>query len=200
MQTYERRYDMKAETNFAHPRPSAVSALTLLALCGPVLLAAPALAQTASQAQPAAPASNAFRDHARQAGVARCATLYEALGQTLTAGSTYSVNSQWSDDAPDAHVVQGVVGMNYNLSDLKTQAAGVVLAAPAGQSCEGNMVRVAPFQEPCAQVVARLPQGSAQVANLSGTPLYQLGGNAGQALLVPNGNGCIVVSVAFMAG
>ena len=195
---------MKAETKSDHPRRTSASALAILALSGPILLAVPAhaLAQATppAQAQPAAPASNAFRDHARQAGVARCANLYEALGQTLTAGSTYAVNSQWSDEAPDAHAVQGVVGMNYNLSDYKTQAAGVVVAAPAAQGCEGNMVRVAPFQQPCAQVVARLPQGSAQVATLAGTPLYQLGGNAGQVLLVPNGNGCIVVSVAYMAG
>lgn len=142
-----------------------------------------------------------FRSHAGQAGLGQCANLYQQLGQGLTAGASYAVNTQWDRSAPNAHAVQGLVGMSYDVKDYKAQAAGVVFASPVGQKCEGNLVRVAPIQKSCAEVARTLPGGSALFQNLSGTPLYNLGGNRGEALLVPSGNNtCVVVTIAHMAG
>ena len=56
--------------------------------------------------------------------------------------------------------------------------------------------RVAPFQRACKDVVAMLPAGSVTAGSLSGVPLYNLGGNKGQAMLVAAGNACVVVTVA----
>lgn len=174
------------------------------------LFTAPAnAAQTAPQAKiapagpppPAAPASTPFRAHAGQAGLHQCANLYQALGQALTPGANYAVSTQWDKNGPNAHTVQGVVGMTYDLQDYKAQGGGVVFASPIGQACEGNLVRVAPVQKPCPEVARTLPSGSRLSQNLSGTPLYDLGGNnAFQALLIPSTNMCIVVTVAHMAG
>jgi len=160
--------------------------------------------QSAAQSQraapaPAAQATDAFRQQAEQLGVQRCANLFSAIGQTATAGSTYAVQVHANRDNPDAHAVQGVAGINYDTPEIRGQAAGIVLAAPVGNACEGQMVRVAPFQEPCPQIVSLLPAGSTEAAKLAGVPLYNLGGNQGQALLVTSGNSCVVVTVAQMA-
>jgi hypothetical protein len=143
---------------------------------------------------------NPFQAHVAQAGVRTCANLFATLGQALTAGSTYAIQTQWDKTAPDTHAVQAVAGMSYNLPDYKTQAAGIVYASPVGQTCEGGFVRVAPFQKSCQEVAQGLPKGSVPADNLSNTSLFNLANNGGQALLVPTGNTCIVVSVARMGG
>ncbi|TPI38493.1 hypothetical protein FJW07_14650 [Mesorhizobium sp. B3-1-9] len=143
---------------------------------------------------------NPFQAHVAQAGVRTCANLFTTLGQALTAGSTYAVQTQWDKTSPDAHAVQAVAGMSYDLPDYKTQAAGVVFASPVGQTCEGGFVRVAPFQRSCQEVAGTLPKGSLLADNLSKTMLFNLANNGGQALLVPTGNTCVVVSVARMGG
>jgi hypothetical protein len=102
---------------------------------------------------------NPFQAHAAQAGVRTCANLFATLGEALTAGSTYAVQTQWDKTSPDTHAVQAVAGMSYNLPDYKTQAAGIVYASPVGQTCEGGFVRVAPFQKSCQEVAQALPKG-----------------------------------------
>jgi len=157
-------------------------------------------AETGPAAAGASANNNPFQAHVAQAGVRTCANLFATLGQALTAGSTYAVQTQWDNTSPDTHAVQAVAGMSYNLPDYKTQAAGVVFASPVGQTCEGGFVRVAPFQRSCQEVAGTLPKGSLPADNLSNTMLFNLANNGGQALLVPTGNTCIVVSVARMGG
>ncbi|TIQ34241.1 MAG: hypothetical protein E5X48_19230 [Mesorhizobium sp.] len=143
---------------------------------------------------------NPFQAHVTQAGVRTCANLFATLGQVLTAGSTYAVQTQWDKSSPDTHALQAVAGMSYDLPDYKTQAAGVVFASPVGQTCEGGFVRIAPFQKSCQEVAQTLPKGSVATDNLANTVLFNLANGGGQALLVPTGNTCIVVSVARMGG
>lgn len=146
--------------------------------------------------QAAAPAAtNLFQDQAGKLGARQCAALYAALGQGMTQGAAFSVKTETNEESPNTHMVQGVVGMNYNLPELKGPAGGIVLAAPAAQGCEGYLVRVAPFQKPCADVVRSLPAGSVGEQTLSGVPQYRLGGNQGQALMIPSGAGCVVVTL-----
>lgn len=150
-------------------------------------------------AQQAAPApANLFQDQAGKLGARKCAGLYAALGQGMTQGAAYTLKTETSKEAPDAHIVQGVVGMAYNLPDLKGPAGGIVLATPMPKGCEGYMVRVAPFQKPCAEVLRLLPAGSVEEQRLSGVPQYRLGGNQGQALVIPSGSTCVVVTLAGM--
>lgn len=85
--------------------------------------------------------------------------------------------------------------MTYNLSDLKGQAAAVVSVSPVQNGCEGQFVRVVPFQSDCGQVLQKLPAGSKSIGNMSGVPLYDLGGNRGQALMISSGKTCVVVSI-----
>lgn len=149
--------------------------------------------------QAAAPATaNLFQDQASKLGARQCAALYAALGQSVIQGAAFTVKTETNKDAPDAHIVQGVVGMTYNLPDLKGQAGGIVLAAPAAKGCEGYLVRVAPFQKSCAEMTRSLPAGSVGEQTLSGVAQYRLGGNQGQALMIPNGSACVVVTLAGM--
>lgn len=173
-------------------RLTAVAAMVGVAFAGGAGVSA--LAQQAAAPAAASP----FQEQAGKLGARKCASLYAALGQGLTQGAAFAVKTEADKTSPDAHIVQGVVGMTYNLPDLKGQAGGAVLAAPGAQGCEGYMVRVAPFQKPCGEMVRALPAGSAGERMLSGVAQYRLGGNQGQVLMIPSGSGCVVVTLAGM--
>jgi hypothetical protein len=179
-------------------RSRAFATLLGLALIGHICAFAP-LAAAATAAPANAPANvDLFRDQANKLGARTCANVYEALGQGLTHGAGFAVKTEADPSAPDAHIVQGVMGMTYDLPDLKGPAGGVVLAAPGTGGCEGYLVRVAPFQKPCAEVVSLLPAGSTAGQALSGVWRYQLAGNQGQALMIPSGSTCVVVTLSGM--
>ena len=173
--------------------------LTALAAVIGVAFAGGAGVSALAQQAAAPKAANLFQEQAGKLGARKCASLYAALGQGMTQGAAYTLKTETSKEAPDTHMVQGVVGMTYNLPELKGSAGGVLLATPMGQGCEGYMVRVAPFQKPCAEVLRMLPAGSVEEQRLSGVPQYRLGGNQGQALVIPNGATCVVVTLTGMA-
>ncbi|AEH86545.1 hypothetical protein [Mesorhizobium opportunistum] len=156
---------------------------------------------TAAQASTPSPAlpDTPFLEHVKQAGVQACSTVYPVLGQILTTGTKYSVKSLWNDQAADKHAVQAFVGMDYASERYNGPAAGVVFASPTASGCEGAMVRVAPFASPCADIPAILPQGSKITDHLGQVEVYELGGNSGEALLLPTGKSCVVISVASAA-
>jgi len=171
-----------------------------LLVAGQQALAAQSVPNASANTPAQAPQSaDAFRQQADKLGVRQCANLFSALGQVVTLGSTYAVQAQADGKAPDKHPVQGVAGIAYNTPGYSGQAAGVVMAAPVGKSCEGQLVRVAPFQQSCAEVIKLFPQGSTAAGNLSGVPLYNLGGNQGQAMMIANGPSCVVVTIARVA-
>ncbi|TPK68328.1 MULTISPECIES: hypothetical protein [unclassified Mesorhizobium] len=153
---------------------------------------------TAAQARTAPPAlpDSPFLEHVKQAGVQACSTIFPVLGQVLTTGSKYSVKSLWNDQAADKHAVQALVGMDYSTEKYSGPAAGVVFASPTASGCEGAMVRVAPFASPCSEIPSVLPQGSKITDHLGQVEVYELGGNSGEALLLPTGNSCVVISIA----
>lgn len=157
----------------------------------------PAVAGTNEANQKAA--DTPFLQHAKQAGLQTCSTIFPALGELLTNGTQFSIQSAWNSEAPDKHVVQALVGMDYATESYSGPAAGVVFAAPTGSACEGTMMRVAPFSASCADIPAVFPQGSKLTNNLGKIAVYELGGNGGNALLLPTGNTCIVISVASAA-
>lgn len=136
-----------------------------------------------------------FLQHAKQAGLVTCSTVFPVLGELLANGSQYSVQSSWNTESPDKHAVQALVGMEYSTESYSGSAAGVVFASPTGAGCEGAMIRVAPFSTSCENIPSVLPQGSKLTNNLGKVAVYSLGNNGGNALLLPNGNACVVVSV-----
>jgi hypothetical protein len=162
------------------------------------LLPQPAVAETNESNQ--ALADTPFLQHAKQAGLQSCSNVFPTLGQLLTTGTTYSVQSIWNNDAADKHVVQALVGMNYAVEGYNSPAAGVVFAAPTASACEGTMVRVAPFNAACADVPAMLPKGSKLANNLGQISIYELADGGGNAMLLPTGNSCVVISVASATG
>lgn len=162
------------------------------------LLPQPAVA-AANDANPALP-DTPFLQHAKQAGLQSCSTVFPVLGQLLTNGTQYNVQSIWNNEAADKHAVQALVGMNYATQGYSGPAAGIVFAAPIASGCEGAMVRVAPFTGSCPEVSAKFPNGSKLVNNLGQIGVYELGNDGGDAMLLPSGNGCVVISVASAAG
>ncbi|MER9760574.1 hypothetical protein [Mesorhizobium sp. M0138] len=162
------------------------------------LLPQPAVAET-NQPNPAL-AETPFLQHAKEAGLQSCSNIFPALGQMLTTGTTYSVQSIWNNEAPDKHLVEALVGMNYATQGYSGPAAGLVFAAPTASVCEGTMVRVAPFATNCADVPALLPKDSKLANNLGQISVYELANGGGNAMLLPTGNSCVVISVASAAG
>lgn len=162
------------------------------------VLSPPAIADTPQAGANAA--ESPFRQHAKQARLLACSNVFPGLGALLTDGSQYGVQSIWNNETPDRHAVQALVGMNYATEGYTGIAAGVVVAAPTGSDCEGSMVRVAPFPVPCADMPGRLPQGSKLTNNLAQVSVYELPNNGGNAMLLPSGNSCVVISVASAAG
>jgi hypothetical protein len=158
----------------------------------------PAVAKTNEASQTLA--DTPFLQHAKQAGLQSCSTVFPVLGELLTNGTTYSVQSIWNNEAADKHVVQALVGMNYAAEGYSGPAAGVVVAAPTGSFCEGSMIRVAPFAASCADMPAMLPKGSKLTNNLAQISVYELPDNGGNAMLLPTGNSCVVISVASATG
>lgn len=159
------------------------------------LTPAAAIAKTADPALPDTP----FLQHTKQAGLQACSNVFPVLGQLLTSGAQYSIQSSWNNQTPDKHAVQALVGMDYTTEGYSASAAGIVFAAPTGSVCEGTMVRIAPYTQPCAEIPAMLEQGSKLVNTLGKVAVYELAGNRGNALLLPTGNSCVVVSVAQAA-
>jgi hypothetical protein len=144
-------------------------------------------------------AETPFRQHAKQAGLQSCSTVFPVLGELLTSGTQYNVQSVWNGGAADKHAVQALVGMNYATQGYSGPAAGVVFAAPIASGCEGAMVRVAPFAAACTDIPAKFPNGSKLTNNLGPISVYELGNESGNAMLLPTGNGCVVISVASAA-
>ncbi|MEF0943926.1 hypothetical protein [Rhizobium sp. BR 362] len=162
------------------------------------LLSQPAIAAAndGNQALPDTP----FLQHAKKAGLQSCSTVFPVLGQLLTNGTQYNVQSIWNSEAADKHAVEALVGMNYATQGYSGPAAGVVFAAPVASGCEGSMIRVAPFTGSCPEILAKLPNGSKLVNNLGQIGVYELGNDGGNAMLMPTGNGCVVISVASASG
>jgi hypothetical protein len=125
--------------------------------------------------------------------------VFPVLGELLTSGAKYDVQSTWSNEAADRHAVQALVGMSYTTQNYNGPAAGIVFAAPTQSACEGTMVRVAPFSASCAELPSVLPQGSRLASNLGQVAVYALANNGGNAMLLPTASGCVVVSVASAA-
>lgn len=140
-----------------------------------------------------------FLEHVKQAGINTCGTVFPVLGQLLVNGAEYNVRTQWHDAEPNNHSVQALVGMNYATSDYSGSAAGVVFASPNGTTCEGSMVRIAPFSKKCTEIPTILPAGSTQASMLGAIPVYNVANNGGQVLLLPFDQSCIVISVAQAA-
>lgn len=156
----------------------------------------PAQAQQGAQ-KPAAPApaqpATVFEEHARQAKMTTCAQVFAGLGRALAADSTYTAQTQWDTKTANAHSVQSLVALSGGGNNPGARAAGVVFAAPLGQTCEGTLVRVTPTEASCQALAADLLKINGQKGALGELELVALP-NGAQVMLVPFGNACIAVS------
>lgn len=141
-----------------------------------------------------------FLAHAKQAGLTTCSRVFPVLGQLLTNGATYNLETTWNQTQPNDHSVQALVGMSYASQTYTGPAAGIVVTSPVGSSCEGTMMRVTPMQRTCQEVVSGLLQGSRQANAVGPIAVYTLANNGGQVLLIPSDRSCVVVSVQNATG
>lgn len=144
-------------------------------------------------------AETPFLAHAREAGLKACSTIFPVLGELLSGGAQYSLQSRWNTSEPDSHAVQSVLGLSINSPDYSGPAAGIVYAAPNGTGCEGAMVRVVPYQKSCDAVAQALPPNSALSISLGTVQVYDLA-NSGRIMLLPSAQSCVAISLAQAAG
>lgn len=182
-----------ARTEMALSGKFAVILLLASAIPMPAIASDPVPAQVAAKASPSK--SDPFAQQVSQLRANSCGGLYAALGNAAVAGSKYAVRSEADRTAPNAHAVSGTVGMTYDLPAIKGAAAALVSARPVGNKCEGQFVRIVPFQVSCSSILRDFPAGTKPIGDLSGVPFYQLGGDGGQALTIPSGETCVVVSI-----
>lgn len=158
--------------------------------------------QKKSRASAPDKSSSPFVRHAEEGGITVCKDTYTALGEALVAGASYMVQTETANNDPDQHSMQGLVGLNYpSQGDYSGPAAGLVFVSPtaSGKNCEGSLVRVVPFQQSCQAAANLLPKGSKQGQQLSGVHTFALP-NGGNAMLLPSGENCVVLSVVRGAG
>ncbi|MFC7399958.1 hypothetical protein ACFQU1_22400 [Chelatococcus sp. GCM10030263] len=151
--------------------------------------------QAAAQAQP----ETVFDEHARQGNIKTCAKVFGVLGRLLAADSTFTAQTQWESASGDSHSVQSIVALNGGSGNPTQQAAGVVFAAPIGQTCEGTLVRVTPTNSNCQAVAADLGKMNGKGASLGNLGVINME-NGTQVMLVPFGNACIAVSTLRASG
>ncbi len=195
----------KGRRSWTHVILFTLLGLVVIGIVGFTALQLPAvrngIAQSAAAKKAPGPAlpDTPFLAHVKQAGLSTCSNVFPILGQILTDGAKYNVQSEWNEKEPDKHPVQALVGLDYQSKNYTGPAAGLVFASPNGSACEGAMVRVAPLPISCQNVPATLPQGSKLTNSLGKVSVYTLANNGGQALLLPSGEACIVMSVAWAA-
>ncbi|MDF2811578.1 MAG: hypothetical protein K0S56_2609 [Microvirga sp.] len=144
-------------------------------------------------------AETPFLAHAREAGLKTCGTIFPVLGELLSSGTQYSLQSRWNTSEPDGHAVQSLLGLSIDGPDYSGPAAGIVYAAPNGANCEGAMVRVVPYQKSCDAVAqALLPNGAPSIS-LGAVQVYDLT-NGGRIMLLPSAQSCVAISLAQAAG
>ncbi|MCZ4072107.1 hypothetical protein [Agrobacterium sp. LMR679] len=189
-------------------RMAAFSALGIVLVAGAGFgaMQLPAIQNLFSQEVAAAPSAadpnlpnTPFLAHAKEAGIQACGTVFPVLGQLLTGGAKYSVQSDWSPAEPDKHAIRSLVGLNIASKDYSGPAAGLIVASPNGSSCEGTMIRIVPYQQTCDAVAKILPAGSTKRSDLSQTIVYDLANNGGQLMLLPSSQACVAISVAQAA-
>lgn len=206
--TIEPEFERILEPKNRWPRLLGLSAagLALVVVIGAVVLNFDAVAGMVGEAMSghadaAAPAlpDSPFVQHVKQAGLKACSNVFPVLGQMLTNGTKYEVQSSWNNHGGAPQTIQSLVGMTYATNQYRGPAAGVVFAAPSGSGCGGAMVRVVPFAASCAQIPALLPAKSVLANDFGQVAIYNLPGDGGQALLLPSGQSCVVISVASAA-
>lgn len=161
-----------------------------------------AASQKKGRASTSEKTTNPFIRHAEDGGILACKDTYAALGAALAAGANYMVQTETANNDPDEHSMQGLVGLSYpSQGEDSGPAAGMVFVSPttAGKNCEGSLVRVVPFQQSCQAAANLLPKGSREGQQLSGVYTFALP-DGGNAMLLPAGANCVVVSVIRGAG
>ena len=157
----------------------------------PVVSAAPQpVLSAASKPQPV--------QHAREAGMG--AACVDAVGRAsaATVDAPHAAVSTWFTDAADAHMFEAIVALT-GVDGRAVQGATVLSVGPTrgDDGCESTSVQVYPSARTCAAIRQDLLRDSRPLAELAGAPLLE-NQNGLRTLLLPNGNGCVIVGVGLM--
>lgn len=137
-----------------------------------------------------------FHHHVVQAGSITCGAAFPAMGQLLTQGSQYMVQSRWNQQNPERHAMHALVGMRFDTPEHTGPAVGYMVAAPVSGSCETGMIRITPFEQSCEEILRLFLRGSPMTARLQGLPTYAVA-DGSEVMTVPIGENCVTVSVGY---
>ena len=164
---------------------------------------APASPQAPVVSQPAAPQSTSepigeFEPviHARNAKITTCMDKIVGLSARVIDRPHSSV-STYVAAAPNDHVFQSIIGMNYP-NKVAPNGAAVIIAAPIdGSRCEGETVQIYPTTNSCTAVQAALINNGRTLTTLRSLPLLQTKDGNRELLMPTAGGGCVVVSIGL---
>jgi hypothetical protein len=190
----EPRHKPPARPQKPRPKPEAQAPANRIETAQPNSAPAAQPGNAAAQLPP-----SVFDQHAAQGNIKTCAKVFGVLGRLAAADSQYTAQTQWDSNAGNDHSVQSLVALQGGAGNPAQQAAGVVFAAPIGQSCEGTLVRVTPTNNTCQAVAAelgKLPGKDGTLGNLNVMTMN----NGMQIMLVPFGDGCVAVTTLRASG
>ena len=145
-----------------------------------------------------------FAGDQRGPGLQSCSTVFPVLGEPPTNGTTYSVRSIWKYEVcRKTRRGELWLGMNFATEGYSGPAAGVVFAAsgPHGQLAKAQSVRWRRSPPPAQKFRCDASEKKRKFANnLGQISIYELANDGGNAMLLPTGNTCVVISVASAAG
>ncbi len=152
--------------------------------------------------QPAAPQSAARNtgefqpvQHAQKAKITTCMDAIVSASATVI-DSTHTALSTWAPDAPDAHLFESILGLDYPNSGAPNAAAVIVAAPTAPNKCEAVTVQILPTAQPCGAVQAALIKAGRTIGTLRNLPVVETTSGFRDVLLPSAGGGCVVVAVA----
>ena len=165
---------------------------------------APKKEAPAAKAEPiktaeAKPADFQTMEQLQKAGVKRCLSLAQAVGQaTMVGTSEYAAASTWHSKQPDQRFSVSMIGQKFGPGDasISNGVSGVFSSPTAEGRCDAAALQIIPSSEPCAKTQAQILEKGKSLGNLAGVPLFQNAANA-QVMLIPAAhNTCVLVALS----
>ena len=133
---------------------------------------------------------------ARKANVTTCMDKIVALSGRVI-DRPHRAISTFVQAAPNDHVFQSIIGLNYP-SKVVPNGTAIIIAAPINSSqCEGESVQVYPTTSSCTAVQASLISNGRTLTSLETLPLIETKDGNRQVLMPTAGGGCVIISVGL---
>jgi len=138
-----------------------------------------------------------FAKQLQAGGAKTCLPRVEDLsGGSMQGATEYGSASNWFSKAPDARILNSMIGLKYgNVPTVPYGFAGIFAAPSPEGKCDGFAVHVVPSPLPCADLQRAILERKGKIlGNLAGVPLLQ-DSNSQVALVPTAANACVLIDL-----